>query len=151
MVALRLAGAKTIEEANEVLKGFLKDYNRQFCVPPKQAVPVFRKAPPKTVLHKILCLKETRLVKKDHTVSFGGLVLQIPFSKKYPCMADGQVEVRHYRDGHAEIVYRDTVVALFSSEAITRLLNTKSVQPSRSLEIRSVSSADESSIQPAIS
>jgi transposase len=128
VVALRLAGAKTLEQAREVLKGFLKEYNQSFCVVPKKAEAVFRKAPPKTILHKILCLKEIRMVKKDHTISFDGLVLQIPFSKKYPCMADGQVHVRQYRDGHMEITYRDHVVATFSSEAIRRLLNTKSVQ-----------------------
>jgi len=43
-------------------------------------------------------------------------------------MADGRVDVRQYRDGHIEIVYRDYVVARFSSQAITRLLNNKSVQ-----------------------
>ena len=128
VVALRLAGAKSLEQAREVLKSFLKDYNQRFCVVPRQAAAVFRKAPPRAVLHKILCLKETRMVKKDHTVSFDGLVLQIPFSKRYPCMADGRVDVRQYRDGHIEIVYRDSVVARFSSEAITRLLNIKSVQ-----------------------
>ena len=128
MVILRLAGAKTLEQAREVLKSFPKDYNQRFCVVPKQAAAVFRKAPARAVLHKILCLKETRMVKKDHTVSFDGLVLQIPFSKRYPCMADGRVDVRQYRDGHIEIVYRDSVVARFSSEAITRLLNIKSVQ-----------------------
>jgi transposase len=128
VVALRLARANTLEQATEILKSFLKEYNQRFCLLPKQAAAVFRKAPPKAVLHKILCLKETRMVKKDHTVSFDGLVLQIPFCKKYPCIADRQVDVRQYRDGHLEIVYRGSIVALFSSEAIRRLLNTKSVQ-----------------------
>ena len=128
VVTLRLAGAKTLEQAREVLKGFLPHYNRRFCVLPRKEQAVFRKAPPKAVLHKILCLKETRIVKKDHTVSFEGLVLQIPPSKRYPCLADRKVDVREYRDGHIEIVYRDTVVARFSSEAIRRLLSSKSVQ-----------------------
>jgi transposase len=128
VVELRLAGANTLERAREVLKGFLKEYNQRFCVLPRQSDAVFRKAPPKTALHKVLCLKETRVVKKDHTISFEGLVLQIPYSKKYPCMADRQAEVRQYRDGHVEIAYRDYVVARFSSEAITRLLANKSVQ-----------------------
>jgi len=128
VVTLRLAKANTLHQAREVLKRFLKDYNQRFCVVPKQAAAVFRKAPPKTVLQKIFCLKETRRVKKDHTVSFDGLVLQIPFCKRYPCMADGRVDVRQYRDGHIEIAYRDYVVARFSSEAITTLLHRKSVQ-----------------------
>ena len=128
VVALRLAGANTLEQAREVLKRFLKEYNQRFCLLPKQNAAVFTKAPPTTVLHKILCLKETRVVKKDHTVSFEGLVLQIPFCKRYPCIADRQVDVRQYRDGHIEIAYRDYVVARFSSEAIGRLMNAKSVQ-----------------------
>jgi transposase len=128
VVELRLAGANTLEQAREVLKRFLKDYNERFCRLPKQSAAVFRKAPPKAVLHNILCLKETRMVKKDHTLSFGGLVLQIPFCKKYPCIADRQVDVRQYRDGHLEIGYRGSTVARFSPEAIRRLLNTRSVQ-----------------------
>lgn len=128
VVALRLAGANTLEQAREVLKRFLKEYNQRFCLLPKQNAAVFTKPPPTSVLQKILCLKETRVVKKDHTVSFEGLVLQIPFCKRYPCIADRQVLVRQYRDGHIEIAYRDYVVARFSSEAIRRLINTKSVQ-----------------------
>jgi len=128
VVELRLAGANTLEQAREVLKRFLKDYNERFCRLPKQSAAVFRKAPPKAVLHNILCLKETRMVKKDHTLSFGGLVLQIPFCKKYPCIADRQVDVRQYHDGHLEIGYRGSIVARFSPEAIRRLLNTRSVQ-----------------------
>jgi transposase len=128
VVALRLAGASTLQQAREVLKGFLPHYNRRFCVLPRKEQAVFRKAPPKAVLHKILCLKETRVVKKDHTVSFEGLVLQIPPSKRYPCMADRKVDVREYRDGHIEIIYRDTVVARFSCDAIRRLLSSKSAQ-----------------------
>jgi transposase len=128
VVELRLAKANTLEQAREVLKRFLKDYNQRFCRLPKQSAAVFRKAPPKAVLHNILCLKETRMVKKDHTVSFNGLVLQIPFCKKYPCIADRQVDVRQYRDGHLEIVYRGAIVASFTPVAIRRLLTTRSVQ-----------------------
>jgi len=128
VVELRLARANTLEQAREVLKSFLQDYNQRFCRLPKQAAAVFRKAPPKAVLHNTLCLKETRMVKKDHTVSFDGLVLQIPFCKKYPCIADRQVDVRQYRDGHLEIGYRGSIVTRFSTEAIRRLLNTRSVQ-----------------------
>ena len=128
VVELRIAKANTLEQAREVLKRFLKEYNARFCLLPKQSEAVFRKAPPKAALHNILCLKETRMVKKDHTVSFDGLVLQIPFCKKYPCIADRQVDIRQYRDGHLEIGYRGSIVARFSSEAIGRLLNTRSVQ-----------------------
>ena len=125
---LRIAKAHTLEQAREVLERFLEEYNQRFRFPPRQSAAVFRKAPHKAVLHNILCLKETRMVKKDHTVSFDGLVLQIPFCKKYPCIADRQVDVRQYRDGHLEIASRGAILAVFSQEAIRRLLNTRSVQ-----------------------
>lgn len=128
VVELRIAKAHTLEQARGVLKRFLEDYNQRFRFLPRQSAAVFRKAPPKAVLHNILCLKETRRVKKDHTVSFDGLLLQIPFCKKYPCIADRQVDVRQYRDGHLEIAYRGALVASFSPEAIRRLLMTRSVQ-----------------------
>lgn len=128
VVELRLAGANTLEQAREVLKRFLRKYNRRFCVPPKREAALFRKAPAKSLLQKILCLKETRMVKKDHTISFEGLVLQIPYCKKYPCIADRRVDVRQYRNGHLEIAYRGDVLARFSPQAIMRLLSTRSVQ-----------------------
>ena len=128
VVELRIAKANTLEQARGGLKRFLEDYNQRFRFLPRQSAAVFRKAPPKAVRHNILCLKETRMVKKDHTISFDGLVLQIPFCKKYPCIADRQVDVRQYRDGHLEIAYRGALVASFSPEAIGRLLMTRSVQ-----------------------
>lgn len=54
----------------------------------------------KTVLHDVVCLKKTKTVKKYHTISLVGLVLQIQHSKKYPCMADRQVDERQYHNRH---------------------------------------------------
>lgn len=122
-VELRLRGAKTLEEANEVLKkGFLKDFNRQFTVPPQQQTSVFRKALSPSQMHRILCLKEERTVNKDHTVSFEGLILQIPPSKKFRSIARQDVEILQHRDGSIEIVYRKQTAARFSAPAVTRLL-----------------------------
>lgn len=124
VVALRLARAKTREEANVVLKPFLKDYNAQFCVKPKKEEAVFRKAPPIHTLHRILCLKETRVVAKDHTISFEGLLLQIPPSKKFRSIAQRKVEVLQLKDGSIEITYKQQTVARFSPEAVTRMIET---------------------------
>jgi len=112
-----LARANTLEQAREVLKRFLKDYNKRFCRLPKQAAAVFRKAPPKAVLHNILCLKETRMVKKDHTVSFDGLVLQIPFCKKYPASPI----VRSMSGNIAMGILRSAIGALSSPASVRRL------------------------------
>lgn len=122
VVEMRLKGIKTREEANCFLGPFLKTYNQRFCVAPKKQEPVFRASPPPSQLDRILCLKETRTVAKDHTISFEGLVLQIPPSKKYYSIARQKVQVFQLKDGSVEIVYKKLTVARFCPEAIQRLV-----------------------------
>jgi transposase len=122
VVELRLAGTRTLEEANQVLDTFLVHYNRQFTCAPRVKKAAIRKAPPAYHLDRILCLKETRVVNKDHTVSFEGLVLQIPPSRTFHSIAKQHVEVLQLRDGSVEILYKQRTVARFIPEAITRLL-----------------------------
>jgi hypothetical protein len=122
VVELRLAGANTIEEANRVLDTFLRDYNQRFTCAPRIQGSVFRKAPSAQHLDRILCLKEIRVVNKDHTVSFEGLIPQIPPSKKFSSIAKQHVDVLQLRNGSVEIVYKQQIVARFSPVAITRLI-----------------------------
>ena len=124
VVELRLAQAKTLEEANEVLGRFLKEFNKQFAVTPKQRTPVFRTSPSAFELSRVLCIKETRTVENDHTISFEGLILQIPPSKKFHSIAGRKVEVLQLKDGSIEIHYQKQRVARFSPEAVTRMMNT---------------------------
>lgn len=121
VVELRLAGATTREEANRVLIPFLKAYNQRFTVAARQRESVFRASPRPAQLDRILCLKETRTVNKDHTISFEGLLLQIPPSTKWRSIARQKVEVLQWRDESVEIIYKTMTVARFSPEAIERL------------------------------
>ena len=123
VVELRLAGAQTRAEASPVLDRFLKDYNARFTIAPQQSEPVFRPAPGARVLDRILCLKETRVVQNDHTVSFDGLVLQIPRTNKDTSIAKQRVEVLQLKDGTVEIVHQEQTVARFTQQAIERLVS----------------------------
>jgi hypothetical protein len=123
VVELRLAKACTLQQANQVLASFLKDYNQRFHVVPGDSSNLFRKAPPIAQLDRILCLKEPRVVNNDHTVSFQGLVLQIPPSKYFHSLAKKRVAVLQLRDGSILIEYRSSIVARFSPESVTRLLS----------------------------
>lgn len=122
VVELRLAKARNLKQANQVLQDFLVRYNQRFYVAPKDFNNLFRKAPAATGLDRILCLKESRIVNNDHTVSFGGLVLQIPPSKYFHSIAKKKVNVLQLRDGSILIEYRSSVVARFSKDAVSRLL-----------------------------
>jgi len=133
VVELRLAGACTIDQANVVLQRVLHDYNNRFRVAPVDAVPVFRKSPRPELLQRILCLKDTRIVAKDHTVSFEGLTLQIPPSKLFRSIAGKKVSVLQLSGGTIEIHYRSACVARFSQVAVARLLAQK---PNLKTELR---------------
>lgn len=121
VVELRLAGAKTREDANRVLAIFLKGHNKRYTIPPKQRDPMFRKPPHLHTLNRILCLKETRTVAKDHTISFEGVILQIPHVPGLRSLAQRKVEVLQLRDGSIAIQYEKKTVAKFCKEAVARL------------------------------
>lgn len=123
VVEMRLANANTIDDANQVLRRVLDEYNSRFCVPAKDTAAVFRRAPRKDELARILCLKESRIVNNDHTISFEGLVLQIPASKHFRSIARRQVDVLQLRDGSIEINCAGRCVARFSPPAVARMLS----------------------------
>lgn len=122
VVELRLAQVSTLAAANRLLLGFLPRYNRRFNCAPQNPVSSFRPTPAAARLHRILCLKETRTVKKDHTISFEGLVLQLPPVKKYPLLADRKVDVLQLQDGSLEVLYRDHLIATFSQQTVSRMV-----------------------------
>lgn len=124
VVELRLNKANDMQQANEVLKNFLPEYNRHFNFLPSKQESAFRKAPGIDKLDRILCLKDTRVVSADHTISFEGLILQIPPSNKFRSIVKQHVEVLQIRDGSIEIVYKGYRVARFSSDAVTRMMKT---------------------------
>jgi len=125
VVELRLAKVQTFAEAKLFLKSFLKEFNQRFAISPKNRESTFRKRPPLKVLDRILCLKETRIVKKDHTISFEGLVLQIPPHSKWASIAKSPVEVFQLDDGSIEIIYKNMTVARFRAESVTKMIKQK--------------------------
>ena len=59
---LRLADARTIDQATAVLRDFLPRYNARFAVQPEHPEPAYRPADPDLCLPEILCFKDTRKV-----------------------------------------------------------------------------------------
>jgi transposase len=122
VVELRLAGARSLAEANRVLDAFLPGYNRRFSVAPREQVGVWRKAPSAQQLDRILCLKEWRVVGRDHTVSFDGLALQLTSERKFFSLERQRVEVLQLRDGSVEVHHGRRLVTRFTATAIARLI-----------------------------
>ena len=125
VVEMRLKGIKTKEQANEYLPGFLKQINARYTVPPQQSDSVFRLSPRARELDRILCLKETRVVNSDHTISYEGLIMQLPRSTKYASIAKQRVEVLQLKEGSVEVVYKKQVIQRFTQKAMERMLKEK--------------------------
>lgn len=119
---MRLANICNKEEANAFLESFLPEFNRRFTIRPKKEESIFRTRPDLRKLDRILCLKDTRMVAKDHTVQFEGLVLQIPPSSKWASIAGQTVEVLQLNDGSIEIVYKNQTVARFNYDKVIKIV-----------------------------
>lgn len=74
---LRLAGIATLEDANRFLAGYLPSYNQRFAVLPAQAADLHRPSPTGRELDRILCLKTTRVLRRDWTVAHHGQLYQV--------------------------------------------------------------------------
>ena len=76
---LRLAGACTLAEANQVLADFLPRFNQRFGVPADQAESAYRPVNPELDLGGVLCIKELRRVAKTTRCNTaGGLCNSFP-------------------------------------------------------------------------
>ncbi|MHC1578722.1 MAG: transposase family protein, partial [Dehalococcoidia bacterium] len=74
---LRIAGARAIKEANQVLWDFLPRFNERFSVPAREPGFAYRQIPDGFNPDKVFCFKYERSVGKDNVVRFGGHRLQI--------------------------------------------------------------------------
>ena len=96
---LRLAGASTMSEANEVLAAFLPRFNRRFCVPADDMQVAYRPLEPETDLAGVLCIKEQRRVARDNTVQYKNRTLQLFPGEERTSYAGSRVEVQERLDG----------------------------------------------------
>lgn len=74
---LRIAGARTSEEANRVLWDLLPRFNQRFAVPAREPGLAYRQVPDGFKPDEIFCFKYQRSVGQDNVVRFGGHRLQI--------------------------------------------------------------------------
>jgi len=111
---LRLAKAKTIEQATVVLERYLPAHNRKFSKP-VQAPPAWRKASVQRI-EQALCFKQQRTVANDHTVTFDGIIFQIPKTSPYRSYANKRIDVHVLLDGAVELFYKTEKIAAFDSK-----------------------------------
>jgi transposase len=111
---LRLAKAKTLQQATVVLDRHLPVHNRKFSKPAK-AQPAWRKVSA-VQIERALCFKQQRTVAKDNTVTFEGTILQIPKTSPFRSYANKRIDVHVLLDGAVEFFYKTVKIATFDSK-----------------------------------
>src|SRR6187455_1840727 len=96
---LRLAGASTLAEANQVLQRYLPLHNQRFRVEAAQPTDLHRRVPARLHLNTVLCLKTQRRLNADSTVQHEGQVYLVQDRVKgqtvtvHQCL-DGSIQLR---------------------------------------------------------
>jgi transposase len=97
---LRLARARTLEEANAYLEAvFLPDWNRRFARDPANATDAHRPIGRQQELSGVLAHVETRKVGNDYTVAWKGRKWQIPKTAIGPGLRGSSIRVEERLDG----------------------------------------------------
>jgi len=106
---LRLAGAKTIEEANEVLARFEGWFNRHKACRPSSGNDAHRPLDGLD-LKAIPCLQESRVVANDYTIHLDGRVFQLQ-PPAWPGLRGGRVIVERRSDGELKLRFEGRYLA----------------------------------------
>jgi hypothetical protein len=108
---LRLAGARTLAEANRVLWAFLPRFNARFAVPAVRPGSAYRPLPPELDLDGVFCFKYARVVGTDNTVRLGDHRLQLLPGPDRRSYARVQVELHEHLDGSLAVYHRGRCLA----------------------------------------
>lgn len=101
---LRLAGACTLEQAQEVLARFVPDYNARFGRPAAQTANAWRKLDPRLDLNYIFSLRYERTVGNDHVITaIPGIHIQLPPLASRRGYQGKKVEVCQQPDGSLHV------------------------------------------------
>jgi hypothetical protein len=108
---LRLAGARTLAQANAVLEHFIADYNRRFARAAAQPQAAWRPAGEGVDLARVCSFGYQARVLNDNTVRLSGVVIDIPPGPAARSYARARVEVRQLLDGSWRVYHEEQLIA----------------------------------------
>jgi hypothetical protein len=103
---LRLAGTKTLDEANMVLADFLPNYNRRFAIEVVESESAYIKPDSSFNPHEYFCFKYPMVAGSDNIVRFGKYHLQILSSEERLSYARCNVTLHERLDGSLAVYYQ---------------------------------------------
>ena len=121
VAALTLANAATIDEANEVLQGYLKAHNRRFKKLAKDPEAAWRTLPQHMSLVRTCAYRYEATVDNANTVRVGGkagVVIDIPPGPHGRSYAKAKVEVFQTLDGSWLVDFKGQCIAKHASTAL---------------------------------
>lgn len=126
---LRLAGARTIEEANKVLWDFLSRYNRRFAIPAAQAGLAYHHQPDEGFNpDKVFCFKYQRTVGPDNVVRFGEHRLQVMPTNGRLSYTHARVEVHERLNGSLAVYYQGHCLATKPAPSEAPVLRARNIE-----------------------
>src|SRR5438105_1868630 len=128
---LRVAGIRTMEEANRFLREhYLGEFNRRFAVVAQEPGAAFLRVQGRD-LDRVFSIQHERVVNRDNTVQLDQQVYQIEKTRWRGTLARCRVLLCEHLDGRLTIHYGPQVVASFSPQ---ELVGTKLPAPSKRKE-----------------
>ena len=103
---LRLAGAATLDEGNQVLWDFLPRFNERFAVPAAAPGIAYQPLARDGLPEEVFCFKYERTVAADNTVQLGEHRIQLRPGSDRMSYAKARVEVHERMDGALAVYYR---------------------------------------------
>jgi len=101
---LRLAGARTLAEANRLLPRLLRDHNRRFARPAAEARDAHRALGPGHRLEAVLSVQEGRAVSNDYVIRYRNRFYQL-LPPALPGLRGGRVVIEERLDGKRAVRY----------------------------------------------
>jgi transposase len=133
---LRLAQARTLDQANSVLAAFLVDFNHRFAVPAAESANDFRHLPHRFDLARCLSFRYQRVVAGDNTISWAGEVFQLPPLPSRHSLTGKIVELSHQLDGSLRF-YLGQLLLLTQQRPLQELIEPKPAVLSSALKRKS--------------
>lgn len=125
---LRLNGARTLAEANQVLWAYLPRFSERFAVPAAVEGTAYRRLPTRIAPEQHFCFKYERTVAADNTVQLGEHRLQLLPGRNRVSYAQCHVEVHERIDGSLAVYYQGEQLASQSAPPEAPVLRARGYQ-----------------------
>ena len=113
---LRLAKAKTVEEANAVLLRHTPDHNRRFAVTPENSEAAWLPVRAGLDLERVCSFSYEATVSNDNAVRLSGVpVIDIPPGRGRKSFAKARVDVRQLLDGSWRVYFGNELIGIAAS------------------------------------